>query len=377
MRIDQIDLYVIELRLNHVFRASTHGAGTLRHVVVRAEADGLVGWGEAPTPVDPYYTGETTDTAWSVLHDFLAPSVLGHTWDTVEEFTALYSRVKANNFARGGLETAAWNLLAAAHERPLSALLGGAARSAVEAGVSIGMDRDPGRLCDTVQRHVDQGYRRVKLKIGPGADLDVLEAVRARFPTLPLMVDANCAYTLQDTPHLQKLDAFDLMMIEQPLAWDDLADHAVLQRNLRTPLCLDESLTSAKRTRRALELGSCQVVNIKPARLGGLREAALAHDLCLAAGVPVWCGGMHDFGISRAANIALSALPGFTLPGDNSGSDKYFDRDIVTPETRAEHGLIAVPDRPVPYEVDMGFLAAHTRRHARLTATDSPAVRTR
>ncbi|MEU1076135.1 MULTISPECIES: o-succinylbenzoate synthase [unclassified Streptomyces] len=368
MRVDRIDLYVIELRLNHAFRASTHGAGTLRHVVVRASAEGLVGWGEAPTPVDPYYTGETTDTVWSVMHDFLAPAVLGRVWDTIEEFVALYSRVKANNFARSGIEMAAWNLLAAATGRPLPDLLGGAARSTVESGVSLGMDRDLGRLCDTVQRHVDQGYRRVKLKIGVGADVSVLEAVRERFPTLPLMVDANCAYTLQDVPHLQVLDAFDLMMIEQPLAWDDLTDHAVLQQNLRTPLCLDESLNSAKRTRRALKLGSCRVVNIKPVRLGGLLEAKLAHDACLAAGTPVWCGGMHDFGVSRAANIALSSLPGFTLPGDNSGSDKYFDRDIVTPETRAKDGLIDVPDQPVPYEVDMGFLAAHTRRHARLTA---------
>ncbi|MEU5434986.1 o-succinylbenzoate synthase [Streptomyces sp. NPDC020719] len=368
MRIEHIDLYVVELRLNHTFQASTHGAGTLRHVVVRAVAEGLVGWGEAPTPVDPYYSGETTDTVWSVLHDFLAPAVLGRSWDSVEEFIGHYSRVKANNFARSGIEMAAWNLLAAATGRSLPELLGGAARDSVASGVSLGMDRDLGRLCETVQRHVDQGYRRVKLKIGPGADTSVLAAVRDRFPALPLMVDANCAYTLRDIPHLQQFDAFDLMMIEQPLAWDDLTEHAELQRSLRTPLCLDESLNSAKRTRRALELGSCRVVNIKPARLGGLLEAKRAHDACLAAGVPVWCGGMHDFGISRAANIALSALPGFTLPGDNSGSDKYFDRDIVTPETRAKDGLIAVPLQPVPYEVDMDFLAARTRRHARLTA---------
>ncbi|WP_445517607.1 o-succinylbenzoate synthase [Streptomyces sp. NEAU-174] len=368
-RIDRLDLSVVELRLTHGFTASTHSAKTLLHVVVRATtADGLTGWGEAPVPVDPYYLGETTDTVWSVTRDFLAPAVVGRPWDTIEEFTALYGRVKANNFARCGLEMAAWNLLAATTGRPLATLLGGAARTHVPSGVSVGMDSDHDRLCDTIAGYVGQGYQRVKVKIGPGADVNVLEAIRNRFPELPLMADANCAYTLEDLPRLRDLDAFGLMMIEQPLAWDDLLDHATLQKELATPLCLDESLTSAGRAREALALGSCRVVNIKPARLGGLLEAVRVHDACVAAGVPVWCGGMHDFGISRAANVTLSALPGFTLPGDNSGSDKYFGEDIVTPETRAVDGLIEVPAAAVPYEVKEDFLKAHTRRHVQVTA---------
>ncbi|GGV55409.1 o-succinylbenzoate synthase [Streptomyces spectabilis] len=367
MLIECLDLYLVEMHLNHTFKASTHAARTIRHIIVRAGGDGVVGWGEAPVPVEPYYTGETTETAWSIMRDFLGPAVLGRSWHTVEEFTGFLSRVKGNNIARSGLEMAAWNFLAAATGRPLVSLLGGAARNTVEAGVSLGMARDAQHLCATIQEYVDQGYRRVKLKVGPGADIEVLRVVRQHFPDLPLMVDANCAYSLRDIPHLRQFDGFNLMMVEQPLAWDDLTEHATLQRDLRTPLCLDESLGTSKLVSRALELDSCRVVNIKSARLGGLLEAVRAHDICRAAGAPVWCGGMLDFGISRAANIALSALPGFTLPGDISGSDKYFDRDVVVPETRAYDGLIKVPDTAVPYVVDEDYLAACTRRHVRIT----------
>jgi O-succinylbenzoate synthase len=225
---------------------------------------------------------------------------------------------------------AAWDLLGRIQGRSVAALLGGT-REEIQAGVALGIERDTGLLLERVQRAIDDGYRRVKLKLAPGMDLAVLEAVRARFPRLPLMMDANGAYSLAQRDHLQTLDEFDLMMIEEPLGSGDLFEHAELQRALRTPICLDESLHSAADTRHAIELGSCRVVNLKPARMGGLLEASRAHDVCVAHGVPVWCGGMLETGIGRAANVALAALPNFTLPGDTSASGRYFATDVTAP----------------------------------------------
>jgi O-succinylbenzoate synthase len=344
--VERITLSIVSLELINAFRASTHAAKRLEHVLVRAEArGGLVGWGECSTTTDPYYLGETTETAWHIARDFLAPAVLGKPWSTPAEFAALYGLVKGNTFAKAGLEMAAWDLYAQAAGAPVARALGGT-RDEIASGVSLGMEPDPGRLFELIDDYRAQGYRRVKLKVGPGHDLDVLERVRARYPDLPLMADANSAYTLDDVAHLKAFDAFDLMMIEQPLAWHDFVDHAKLQRELRTPLCLDESIRSLDDARHALDLGSCRVVNVKVARVGGLVEAKRIHDLCLARGVPVWCGGMHDYGIGRAANVALASLPGFTIPGDVSGSDKYFREDLIEPPFRAVGGAIRVPTGP-------------------------------
>ncbi|MBI4494674.1 MAG: o-succinylbenzoate synthase, partial [Chloroflexi bacterium] len=345
MRIERLELLHLKIDLLRPFETSSSRKTYREHVLVKVHAEGLVGWGECPSSSDPYYCPETTETCWHVLRDFLAPSVLGQPWESIAELVARYARVKGHHFAKSGLEMACWDLLARAQGRPLHALLGGT-RAEIHSGVSLGIEADPDRLLELVDQFVAQGYRRVKLKIAPGKDVPVVARVRERYPELPLMVDANSAYGLQDLPRLKELDAFGLMMIEQPLAYDDIVDHARLQRALRTPICLDESIHSAEDARRALELGSCRIINIKVSRLGGLLEARKVHDLCYRKGVPVWCGGMHEYGIGRAANVAISSLPGFVLPGDISGSDKYYAHDIVAPPILATDGAIPVPTGP-------------------------------
>jgi len=346
MRIDRVELRVVRLPLVRTFRTSSSTKAHIDHVLVRVIADdGAEGWGESASPSDPYYCPETTETCWHILKDFLAPRVLGRDWSGIDELVSLFGPIKGNNFARAGLEMACWDALAVRDGVPLASLLGGT-RPEIHSGVSLGIEEDVGSLLDQVDRHVDQGYRRIKLKIAPGWDVEPVRAVRARHPAIPLQVDANSAYTLADVETLRALDDFDLLLIEQPLAHDDIVDHARLQASLRTPVCLDESIHSAEDARKALDLGSCRIINIKVSRVGGLREAKRVHDLCRSRDVPVWCGGMHEFGIGRAANIAIASLPGFTLPGDVSGSDKYYRRDLVEPPIIAERGAVAVPTGP-------------------------------
>ena len=345
MRIQQIDLKIVRLPLVRPFQTSSSRKAHLDHILVRVIAGGVIGWGECASPSDPYYCPETTGTCWHILEDFLAPAVLGRDWSTIDELAGSYRRVKGNRFAKAGLEMACWDALARAQAAPLHSLLGGT-RVEILSGVSLGIESQVEVLFDQIDCYREEGYGRIKLKIAPGWDVDVVRRVRQRYPTLPLQVDANSAYTLDDLPRLQELDAFDLVLIEQPLAHDDIIDHARLQAALRTPICLDESIHSADDARKALDLGACRVINIKVSRLGGLLEAKRVHDVCLARGVPVWCGGMHEFGIGRAANLAIAALPGFTLPGDVSGSDKYYAEDIVEPPIRAHRGAIPVFDGP-------------------------------
>ncbi|MGD0040366.1 MAG: o-succinylbenzoate synthase [Isosphaeraceae bacterium] len=367
MRLDQITLNLVRLPLVHPFQTSSSRKQHLEHILVRvATDDGVVGWGECASPADPFYCPETTETCWHILHDFLAPMVLGRKWTTIEELTGCYRLVKGNAFARAGLEMACWDALARSQEKPMHELLGGT-RTEILSGVSLGIEPDVEVLLGRIDQFLDEGYRRIKLKIGPGHDLDVVRRVRQRYPAIPLQVDANSAYTLADLATLKQLDAFDLLLIEQPLAHDDIIDHARLQAGLMTPICLDESIHSAADARKALDLGACRVINIKVSRLGGLLEAKRVHDHCHARGVPVWCGGMHEFGIGRAANVAIASLPGFTLPGDVSGSDRYYRRDIVDPPILAVGGAIAVPDSPgsgvEPVEDE---IRAHTLRTATL-----------
>jgi len=341
MRIEQIDLKMVRLPLVQPFQTSSSRKDHLDHILVRVAAEGVVGWGECASPSDPYYCPETTETCWHILRDFLAPLVLGREWSDIDELVGLFRLVKGNQFARAGLEMACWDALARSRDQPLSSMLGGT-RAQILSGVSLGIESKIEPLLDRIARFQEEGYRRIKLKIAPGWDVEVVRKVRARFPSIPLQVDANSAYTLDDLPTLQALDDFDLLLIEQPLAHDDIIDHARLQAALKTSVCLDESIHSADDARKALELGACRVINIKVSRLGGLREAKRVHDLCLARGVPVWCGGMHEFGIGRAANVAIASLPGFTLPGDVSGSDKYYALDIVEPPILAHNGTIKV-----------------------------------
>jgi len=363
LAIDRVELSIVRMDLVDAFHASSHTTRTLHHVLVRIDtADGATGHGECATLDDPYYMGETTETAWHVLARFLVPSVLGRTFDDPGALAAALDPVKGNTFAKVGLEMAAWDAFGRASGRPVADLLGGA-RAHIESGVSLGIERDRARLFARIERHVAEGYRRVKLKIAPGDDVATVAAVRERFPDLPLMVDANSAYTLADADHLRELDAFGLMMIEQPLAWDDIVDHAALQAKLATPICLDESIRSARHAAHALDLGSCRVINVKPARVGGLLEAKRVHDVCAARGAPVWCGGMHEFGVGRAANVALASLPGFGVPGDVSGFDKYFVEDIVDPPTVCRGGTIDVPRAPgLGFELRDDLVRARTER---------------
>lgn len=368
MKLDRIDLIVAQQDLVRSFATSNSQRRYLQHILVRVHADGAVGWGECASPIDPYYCEETTETCWHILKDFIAPNVIGRPWSSVAEVVAMYDKVRRNNFAKAGLEMACWDLLAKVQGRPLHAMLGGT-RGEIVSGVSLGIEQDINRLFAIIDQHIDEGYRRVKLKIGPGKDVNVISQVRERYPDLPLMADANSAYRLADLPVLKQLDAFNLMMIEQPLANDDIIDHATLQRELQTPICLDECIHSVEDVRKALELGSGRIINIKVSRLGGLLEAKKVHDYCHARGVPVWCGGMHEYGIGRAANVAINSLPGFTLPGDVSGSDKYYAEDIVNPAIRAFDGAIPVPNVPgLGYAIDEERVRRYTVREASLTA---------
>lgn len=372
--VTQVDLALVRLPLVHEFETSSHRKSHLDHIVVRAVAcDGerdLVGWGETASPSDPFFCGETTQTCWEILTRHLAPMLLDRPWTTPRDAARICSRVKENQFARAGLDMACWDLSAQSQVVPLVDLLGPGTAQQVAAGVSLGIESSIDALLRQVAMHTDQGYRRVKLKIGPGWDIEPVRAVRGAFGSLTLQVDGNAAYTAADMDRLVELDRFGLLMVEQPFAADDFLLHAELARRMETPVCLDESIRSLPALQVALALRACSIVNVKVSRLGGIGPAKDVHDACFDAGIPVWCGGMHEFGIGRAANLAVASLPGFTLPSDVSGSDKYYRSDIVTPPIRAVDGLVDVPrTRPgLGVVVDEAVLAAHTVRTRRLGA---------
>jgi O-succinylbenzoate synthase len=305
-------------------------------VLVRAFGDdGAQGWGECVATEAPWYSSEWTEGAWLALRDFLVPAALD----------GRPHGVRGHPMAAAALEVALLDLALRRHGVSLSTHLGGV-RNRVECGVSVGLHDSVDELLSEVDRYVRAGYRRVKLKIKPGADVDLVRAVRESFPTLPLTVDANAAYSMDDGGRLAELDAFALEYIEQPLGPDRLLDHAELQKKLATSICLDETITSAAVAADAIRVGACRVINIKLGRVGGLTEAVRIHDLARDAGVPVWCGGMLETGLGRAANLALASLPGFTLPGDTSASDRYFERDLTEPFVVDPDGTIAVPQGP-------------------------------
>jgi O-succinylbenzoate synthase len=359
-----VELYLVQLPLIRPFTTSSHTKDHLDHILIRVRDEGArEGWGECASAADPYYCSETTESSWHVLRDFLVPELLGVAWEHPDDAARTWATVRGNNFAKAGLEMACWDLYTRARGESIADALGGTRRE-IHSGVSLGIEPTVDGILEQVARFLDQGYRRIKMKIGPGRDLEYLDAVRQRWPDILLMADANSAYSLDDPAHMQALRALDglnLMMIEQPLADDDIIDHARLQAELSTPICLDESIHSVHDARKALDLGSCRIINIKVSRLGGLSEARRVHDLCLSRDVPVWCGGMHEFGVGRAANVAISSLPGFTLPGDVSGSDRAYREDIVDPPIRAHEGAIEVPtQRP-----GLGFDANPDRIKAR------------
>jgi O-succinylbenzoate synthase len=362
-----VELFLVRLPLVRPFTTSSHTKDHLEHILIRArDQDGAVGWGECASASDPYYCSETSETSWHMLRDFLTPGLLGVAWDHPDEAALTWARVRGNRFAKAGLEMACWDLFTRVRGEPLAGAIGGTRRE-IHSGVSLGIEPTVAGIVEQVEHYLDQGYQRIKMKIGPGKDLAYLRAVRERWPDVLLMADANSAYSLENPDHvaaLRALDGLNLMMIEQPLADDDIVDHARLQAQLATPICLDESIHSVDDARKALDLGSCRIINIKVSRLGGLSEARRVHDLCVARGIPVWCGGMHEFGIGRAANVAICSLPGFTLPGDVSGSDKAYRQDIVDPPIRAYSGTIQVPwSRPgLGFDADFERIKANTVR---------------
>jgi o-succinylbenzoate synthase len=343
MKIERVEQLYIEIPLKQPFETSFGREEAAYRVIIAVYAEGLVGYGECPVEPLPLYSPETVETCWHVQRDLLIPLLLDAEIESPTDLGAVFRPARGHNMAKAGLEAAVWDVAAQRAGVSVSALLGGT-RVRVESGVSIGIQPSVEALLDQIAAYRAEGYRRIKIKIKPGWDADVLAAVRARFPDIPLMVDANSAYTLADAPMLRALDAFGLLMVEQPLAHDDLLDHAALQREMATPICLDESITSLRRAREALALGSCQIINIKPARVGGLSSARAVHDLCREHGVPVWCGGLLETGIGRAHNLAAASLPGFTLPGDISASDRYWHEDIVEPPFALnEDGTVDVP----------------------------------
>ncbi len=325
--------------------------------LVRMEADGVEGWGEIVADTAPLFSDETVTTARHVLADCFVPELLSRTLSSVQDVAAALRRFKGHRMAKAGLELAFMDLAARSRGISVAEAIGGA-RDRVPVGVSLGIEKDVPTLVEQVLAHVAQGYQRIKLKIKPGWDVDVVRTVRASYPDGLLSVDANSAYTLADAAHLRELDAFGLLMIEQPLAHDDLVDHQALQQQIRTGICLDESIVHARAAAQALALGSCRLINIKIGRVGGYTEALGIHDVCHAHGAPVWCGGMLECGIGRAHNVALASLPNFTLPGDISASKRYWTRDIVTrPFEVAPDGTVEVPKRPgIGVELDEDFL---------------------
>ncbi len=346
LRIDRVEVRRVTLPLRFPFETSFSRTTTKRFLLVSVFADGLAGHAECVADVDPFYLPETNDTALHVLRDFLVPMAFALEIDGPRDVLPALARVRGHEMAKAALEMAVWELWARRGGVPLWRLLGGRGGE-IDAGVSVGLQKDEGALLEKVEAEVAAGYRRVKVKIKPGRDVALVAAIRARFPRLPLMVDANSAYTLADAARLAELDRFSLTMIEQPLGWDDIVDHAALQRRLSTAICLDESIRSGEDARRALDLGACRVVNVKVGRVGGFAGALAVHDVCRARGAPVWCGGMLESGIGRLANVHLQTLPGFTLPGDTSASSRYFEEDLVDPPvTVSAEGRIAVPDGP-------------------------------
>ena len=350
MRIERIELGLLRLPLVRYFETSFGRIDDRAFILVTVEQQGAVGVAECVADERPFYSSETTRTAWHIITEFLAPIVLGRTYTHPREVFDSFALVRGHHMAKAAIEMAMWDLFARQQNRSLADVLGGtgaAIASGISSGVSIGIQDSLDDLVARVETELAAGYRRIKIKIKPGWDLEPVRRLREGFGPVALMVDANAAYTLNDAQHLARLDAFDLMMIEQPLEYDDIRDHTRLQASLRTPICLDESLETPRQAEEALEVGACRIINIKPGRVGGDMQSIRMHDIAVAHGAPVWHGGMLESGIGRAHNIHLSTLPGFTLPGDVAASRRYFAPDLIDPEivVRSD-GTIAVPTGP-------------------------------
>ena len=364
IKIDGVDVRLIRLPLIEPFETSFGKIDSRLIFLVCLEAEGLKGWGEVVAEEEPLYNYETVSTALHVIRDFLGPALLAEPLHGIDDLVKRLYPFRGHNMAKAGLELAYMDLVAQASEQSMSALIGGELKR-VAVGVSLGIQPAISRLLERVDKYLKLGYQRIKLKIKPGWDIDVVDEVRRKYPHILLSVDANAAYTFSDADHLKILDDFNLLMIEQPLQYDDLMDHARLQEMLKTSLCLDESIVNQRQARMALELDSCRIINIKVGRVGGYSEVLGIHDLCLGRNVPVWCGGMLESGIGRAHNIAIASLKGFSLPGDISASSRYFERDVISPEVTVDpDGTVAVPDRVgLGFDIDVDFIKHMTETH--------------
>jgi O-succinylbenzoate synthase len=363
MRIEKIELRQTKMELVSPFETSLGVELFEEHLIVRIDADGVTGWGEVVVEPTPSYSYETLQTAWHILSDFLIPSILGKEFNNIKDAMTPYKWIRGHRMAKAGVEAALSDAFAKSNGISLSTFLGGT-RDKVSVGVSVGLQASPEKLVKVVSEYLEDGYKRIKIKIAPGRDLELVKAIRNEFPKIQLQVDANSAYTLSDIEMLQALDNYNLQLIEQPLGYDDIYDHSVLQRKLITPICLDESIYNVSDTKAAIALGSCKIINIKPGRVGGYRESIKIHDYCASQKIPVWCGGMNESGIGRAGNAALASLPNFILPGDISASKRYYKVDIVEPEFVINNdGTMNVPTKPgIGVEINLKELERVTVR---------------
>lgn len=346
MKIDRIEIRQLKMQLVAPFETSFGVELTEDHIIVRVDAEGVTGWGESPVNSGPSYSYETNQTVWHILRDFIVPNILGQDVASPEDAAKYWERVRGHRMAKAGLEFALWDAFAKAKGVSLAKMLGGT-RDRIAVGVSIGLQASPSELVKRAGGYLRENYKRVKIKIAPGRDLELVKAMRQEFPDILLQVDANSAYAISDAPLFQAMDAYNLLLIEQPLGYEDIFDHSKLQRELKTPICLDESIHSLGDARAGIELNSCKIINVKPARVGGFAESKRIHDYCASRNAPVWHGGMLESGIGRAANVALASLPNFTLPGDISANKRYFAEDIVDPLFEVDNeGMLRVPTDP-------------------------------
>lgn len=351
IHIDEIRIRLLRMPLVRFFETSFGRTTERRVLLVEVVQDGISGWGEVTAGEHPFFNEEWTLSAYEIVREYVAPKLLKRKLESASEVGKLSAGIRGHNMARAGVECAVWDLEARLRNEPLYKRIGGGAREAIPCGVSIGIQDTVDDLLERIETELGAGYQRIKLKIKPGWDIDVLRAVRRRFPDIQLTADANSAYTLNDLEHLKRIDEFGLNYVEQPLSHDDIIDHATLQRSLTTPVCLDECIRAPRHAEQAIELGAAKVINIKLGRVGGFANAIRIHDIAQAAGVPVWCGGMLEAGIGRAHNIAMASLPNFVLPGDVSASKRYWARDIIRPEVTVD----ARGNIPLPQGVGFGF----------------------
>jgi O-succinylbenzoate synthase len=367
--LQSIELTEINLPLVHFFETSFGRTYERRIILVRVEdIEGAEGWGEITCGEEPGYSDEWTDSAWVTTEKILAPMVVGKEVASASDIFDLMKKARGHRMSKAGIETACWDLEAKKLGIPLWKHLGGV-RGEIECGVSIGIQDSVEQLFDKIQTELEAGYRRIKIKIAPHWDYDVIKQVREKFGNILLMGDANSAYTLADVDLFKRMDEFELMMFEQPLSHDDMVDHAKLQREIKTPVCLDESIKSPDDARKAIELGSCRIINVKLGRVGGFNQAKQIEEICRAAGIPIWCGGMLESGIGRAHNIAMSTLEGFTLPGDVSASKRYWHEDIIEPEVEVTpQGTIIAPDAPgIGFNVERARIEKLSERFATIS----------